>query len=434
MTQSRIRIAVSWFFIVATIVIIQIILIRRNSNISSVDSASIIQIQMTGKYFVGIKQFPRQTPMLEKRLSQLEQGIINSKGHNIALANIPILAEVSGKDAALHELSRMAEDPDRVADGKNIPVFLKLYNDGSSSLDSDQLLILKDYGWVGRLALSQDKPDTDPERRKVLRSAFIMVTLMGMLTIAAVAVLLAGLVLFIIAIVQGIKGKLKSHLIIPDTQGSLLLETFAIYLVLSTVLPLLLVVIFPGFRNGGILMSIMAGLLPILWPLINGAGWKDYRTALGWNRGKGFFREVGAGIVGYIAGLPLMVVGVIVVMILTRYAGQTPTHPVVFDLSRSPLFIFLLASVYAPFTEETLFRGALYGYLRKSLPWVVSGIISSFIFAILHPQGWVAVPVLGVIGFNLSVIREWRGSTIAPMTAHALNNGSLIGILIISLA
>ena len=431
MNRSKVRAAISWFFIIAAIVLIQFSIRYRTSGNVSADSAASIQIQISGKYFVGAKQIAGHNPMFEKNIAQFKQSIRSSQARK-QLASIPILCELSGRDAALQELNLMADDPDSVADSSNIQAFLKLYRDGSASLDSDQVSVIKGYGWIGRLALSYDKPDSDTERQSVLKSASYTVLFLGLMTIAVLVVLLAGVTLFIIAIVRTIKGNIKSHLVMPESPGSLLIETFALYLILSSVLPLLIFFILPGFKNGGILMSVIAGFLPMLWPLFCGTGWKDYRTSLGWYRGKGFFREVGAGITGYITGLPLLVLAIYIVMILAKYFGVTPSHPVVFEL-RGPVLWILLACVYAPFVEETLFRGALYGYLRRYLSWVVSGIVSCLIFAILHPQGWVAVPAIGVIGFNLSVIREWRGSAIASMTAHALNNGSIMIMLILLL-
>lgn len=434
MTRSDVRVAVSWFCIVVAVLLIQYTVNRSSSNEQSADTSSIMQLQMTGKYYVGAKQIAAQNPVLEKRLFQLEKDILNNLGRTNHLSGIPLIAELAGREEALNELKRMASDPDKIMDGKNLPLFYQLYHDGGNSLDSDQVGTLKKYGWIGRLALTQDKPDSDPERKAVLQSAFRMVMLVGLLTILGVAVIVGGLVLLVIAIVQVIKRKITSHLVMPERPGDLLLETFAIYLVLTTSLPLLFMMVAPEMRYGGIAVSILAGLIPITWPLLQGSKWKDYRDAIGWHRGRGIFREVGAGIAGYIGGLPLMVLALVVVMMLVKYTGKTPSHPVVFDLSRKPLYLFLLACVYAPFVEETLFRGALYGYLRRNLSWAGSAVISGFIFAVLHPQGWVAVPAIGTIGFNLSAIREWRGSAIAPMTAHALNNGSLLLILVISLA
>jgi membrane protease YdiL (CAAX protease family) len=434
MNRLKVHVAISWFLIIATIIFIQFTIYRRSADGSQVDSVMNMQIQISGKYFIGIKQLAGQNPLLINRLSQLEKEFKNNQSRNRYLSSIPVLAELSGREAAIQELKHMAANQAGVIDSKNLPIFYRLYTDGSASLDLNQLFTIKEYGWVGRLALSQDKPDTDPERKAVLTSAFHMVMLLGLLTMMFMVTLICGVILFIIAIVKGVKGKIKSHLMMPENPVNLLIETFAIYLVLSTVLPILMHIIVPDFKNGTIPASVFAGLLSILWPLIRGIKWKTYRETIGWTRGKGIFREVGAGIAGFITGLPLLIMAFVVVTILAKYTGATPVHPVVFDLSKSPLYLFLLACVYAPFAEETLFRGVLYGYLRRSFPWLISGIISSLIFAVLHPQGWVAIPAIGAIGFNLSTIREWRGSAIASMTAHALNNGSAIMILIITMA
>lgn len=90
------------------------------------------------------------------------------------------------------------------------------------------------------------------------------------------------------------------------------------------------------------------------------------------------------------------------------------------------ILIMGLACIWAPIVEETFFRGVLFGYLRRRLHWSLAGISTAFLFAVIHPQGWIAVPVLATIGFTLSAIREWRGSIIASMAAHSLNNGAVL--------
>jgi len=69
-----------------------------------------------------------------------------------------------------------------------------------------------------------------------------------------------------------------------------------------------------------------------------------------------------------------------------------------------------------------MFRGVLLHHLRQRWPFLVSAPIVSFIFAMLHPQGWIAVPALVAIAMVLAGLREWRGSLIAPMAAHGFNN------------
>ena len=42
---------------------------------------------------------------------------------------------------------------------------------------------------------------------------------------------------------------------------------------------------------------------------------------------------------------------------------------------------------------------------------VLSATISGFVFAAIHPQGWVAVPALMGLAYAFAVIREWRGTS-----------------------
>ena len=423
MSRSKYWLAVIWFSIVGSIVLVQSGQYK-GTMYKPTSSKPDLVIELTGRYYVGVKHLLAGNPALKNILPQLEQAFRKIHRNGIQLSSIPVLAELPGRETALRELRRIAENQDKVTGAGDITIFQKLYTEGSDALDSEERLTLERYGWLGKLALSQDKPDTDPERRAVLKSASRTVLILGIYLISIIVFLLGGLVLLIVAIVRWIKGKLKSRLLIPDNPGSPLLESFAIFSVLSIVIPFLILKIAPGFSIAAFISYILFMLLSIPWLLIHGAGWKDCRTALGWNLGKGFFREIGSGILGVIAGLPLLFCALIAGAILSRLTGVVPhQHPGINALGRSPILLFIAVCVWAPFTEETLFRGALYGYLRRSLSWVVSGIISGLIFAMFHPQGWVAAPVLGTVGFILAAIREWRGSNIASMTAHAMING-----------
>jgi hypothetical protein len=80
-----------------------------------------------------------------------------------------------------------------------------------------------------------------------------------------------------------------------------------------------------------------------------------------------------------------------------------------------------------------MFRGALFSHLRARVGWWVSAPVVSLIFAAIHPQGWVAIPVLGAIAMVLAGLREWRGSAIAPMVAHGVNNAVAVSVMILML-
>jgi membrane protease YdiL (CAAX protease family) len=433
--SAKVSVAVSWIFIIGTIALSQIP-IYRNLRLPSEYSTPDLQLQITGKYFVGMKHLFEQQPLQKKLIVQLGHNFQKYQGTKKSLSHIPILVELSGRDAALLELKRIAEDSGAVGKARDLLLFQQLYREGDASLDSQQLLALKTYGWIGRLALSQNKPDSDPNRKAVLQSAVRMVILMMVLTMGILMTAGAGVILLTIAIVLRKRGKLSSRLTAPEIADNALLEAFAIYLTGFMALPALIQKFFPGFRIGAIILAMLAVMMAILWPRFLGSAWKNYREALGWCRGRGVFREVGAGIVGYISGLPLLLGAAAVSMFLARYTGKIPVHPIVNEVSRGPLHMLmwgLMACAWAPIVEEIFFRGALFGHFRRHLPWATSGIITSLIFAIIHPQGWIAVPVLAVIGFNLSAIREWRGSLIASISAHALNNGSVSLLLMLTL-
>ena len=90
-----------------------------------------------------------------------------------------------------------------------------------------------------------------------------------------------------------------------------------------------------------------------------------------------------------------------------------------------------------PIVEETMFRGVLYRHLRRSRPrrwpfflsFLASAFVVSFVFAIIHPQGIVAVPLLMSLALGFCMMREWRCSLLSCMIAHGLNNALVISLV-----
>ena len=92
--------------------------------------------------------------------------------------------------------------------------------------------------------------------------------------------------------------------------------------------------------------------------------------------------------------------------------------------------MIFVACVLAPLVEEIMFRGALYQHLREIGPGLAkwasvafSVLVSGFVFAAIHPQGWLGVPVLMSLATAFALSREWRGSVVPAMIAHGINNG-----------
>ena len=84
--------------------------------------------------------------------------------------------------------------------------------------------------------------------------------------------------------------------------------------------------------------------------------------------------------------------------------------------------MFLFGCLLAPVVEELIFRGAFYHYLRCRYSVPVAVAVTAILFAVIHPQGLVAVPLLATLGSVFALVREWRGSIVATITAHAFNN------------
>ena len=163
--------------------------------------------------------------------------------------------------------------------------------------------------------------------------------------------------------------------------------------------------------------------------------WGDFRRRIGWCGGRGFGREIGAAAVGYIAGWPIIGLGILLTVLLSKLTGDQPIHPIVLSAARGGVIelivIFVLACVWAPLLEESIFRGAMYGHLRQRWGAAASILITAFIFAAIHPQGIAGVPAIMSIGIVLAMVREWRRSILPCMIVHVVHNGLAMGAVVL---
>jgi membrane protease YdiL (CAAX protease family) len=337
---------------------------------------------------------------------------------------VAILAgETLGAEAALKRLDEISEAS--TAETADILVLQVIYGHVSGKLDpEDKTDLIQRHGYVGRLAAAYGVP-ADMEPRKTLQSEAFWFT-MKLSFIGVGLVILMGLSIagFIFAIVWYSKGKIRSAYVSRASWGSPFLEAFALYLVLFVGLGLALRSVGPLSLQWTWLALL---ILPVVWgwTVLRGTTSEERRRAFGWHRGKGFWREVGAGLAGYVAGLVVVAIGCLLTLLLVQITGSRAASPIVNELGGGPwrlVGLYALSCVFAPFMEETMFRGLLFHHLRQRWSWVISAALVSVIFAMLHPQGWVAIPALTAIAMVLAALREWRGSLIAPMAAHAFSN------------
>jgi len=268
-----------------------------------------------------------------------------------------------------------------------------------------------------------------------------------------VCIFLAGAVALLVLLYRMAVGTKKPAFEpIAEGQKAIVLgETFALWLgffllctVIAATLPIALNMASPDAvgENGSLVLSLAAmyaSLLALAWPSVRGLSWRETRELIGLHKGAGVLREVGAGVVCYITAVPILLFGLIVYFLLSLVAQlirgdqPPPSHPAVEMLSSAGpmgvVLLYLLASVTAPIVEEIAFRGLLFSHLRgvvapriRFVSFAVAALVSSFIFAVIHPQGVLFVPALGGLAVGFCLAREIRGSLIAPMVAHGINN------------
>jgi membrane protease YdiL (CAAX protease family) len=102
------------------------------------------------------------------------------------------------------------------------------------------------------------------------------------------------------------------------------------------------------------------------------------------------------------------------------------------------LQVFIFGVVLAPIIEETMFRGVLYRHLRElsrglrmAISILFSATVASFVFAVIHPQGWLGVPLLMAVAYMLTLAREWRGTLIPGIVAHAITNAVSMSVILL---
>jgi membrane protease YdiL (CAAX protease family) len=137
---------------------------------------------------------------------------------------------------------------------------------------------------------------------------------------------------------------------------------------------------------------------------------------------------------GIAAGLAVWVVNRLVVIVYVLLTGD-PSNPqasLTENANSTPGLLALLAAgaILVPIAEESLFRGVLFGGLRR-YGFVVAMLTSSVVFGLAHGISIVlpAAIILGAVG---AFLYEKSGSIWPAVISHAVNNAiifSLVAVL-----
>jgi membrane protease YdiL (CAAX protease family) len=366
-----------------------------------------------------------------------------------------VAAEVQGPEEALDRLSTLAEDlPEGTALRADTTDLAILYTDGPDALPQDARdRLLDHHGFFAEVALTHGLPDTDPARAPLVEGGTVLLAVFGTLGLVFGGAILAGCVLFVVGIALIATRVLRPRFRVPEPGGSVMLEVFCWF-----VGGFLVVSLGADFVRGLVqnanpdatwpnyipLLAQWLLLLAPLWPLLRGMSKAELAERIGWNTGSGLFKEMGFGVLAYLAGLPLFLGGValtlglmtLVEILLGSDNAAPPTSPVVEMVAGgSPLalvLLFLLATVWAPLCEELVFRGALQRHFRGRLGPIAAALAAAACFGFMHGYGPLFVFPLIALGTVFSLMRELRGSLIPSITAHALHNGTvLIAVLVL---
>ena len=135
------------------------------------------------------------------------------------------------------------------------------------------------------------------------------------------------------------------------------------------------------------------------------------------------FSDIGlalAGVFGYLAFSAILTA----LFSVFPWFNLTENQPLLYSTLISPLnkvFAAIALVVFGPILEEVIYRGLIYGKLRKKHSLITSILIVSILFGFLHGQWNVGVDV-----FALSVVaclmRETTGTIYAGIILHILKN------------
>jgi membrane protease YdiL (CAAX protease family) len=434
----------------------------------ALERADLVTMRLQARYMIGLSQLPL-IPMSGPFVLEQAEENLNRGPYAQRLRFVVLAGELGGPEEALQRLDALQElrqqgltatrEQEQLA--RDLRALYEEYQKGEDHRDPARALTPEQseqlrtrLGWFGQLALHPSGGPEPEARQELLWGA--MRTAVGALAYISLLLLLAFVGLFLLVLVGALwfVGQLRGGLVLGSGHGGVYAEMFALYMLLFFGLSFAARWVPAGqFRlllAGGITLATLAVLA---WPVLRGVPWARVRRDLGLYAGRKPVLEPFLGPATYVACLPLVILGILTMLGLTMLRNRLGWGPGPFEPSGNPshpiitgagggwvvyLQMFLVAAVIAPIVEETMFRGALYQHLReatgragKVVSVLLSALCSSFLFAVIHPQGILAVPVLMALAVGFCLAREWRGTLLPSMIAHGINNGLAVLLLIV---
>ncbi len=372
------------------------------------------------------------------------------------------------RDLAMKALDDAAEGPTNPTTGekdetkgvneddllRDMAVARRVYEAGSAKdagiTDFEARLLKERHGFIGDLTLSFNDPAKAAARRDFLSGGGFIIAFSLLFIAGFVGLVVAGIALLVVMLVAKpgvmILARESPNAPTPVRGGSLPIEIATLFIACFLTMALLLGVAralapdSPAVGLAAITVPWAITALLLVYPIIRGVSWSDYRRTLGLTSGRGVLREAAWGVLGWVAAFPLLlcavfaslVLGAIVELLFGSRGEPNMRIPEVLAHADvvSVLMLFALMTLWAPITEELVFRGGLFRQLSPRMVPIVAMLLSSVCFTIVHPYPvYLMLPVF-TLGAMFAFLRHWRGSLIAPMVAHAMNN-ALVGVMVL---
>lgn len=137
----------------------------------------------------------------------------------------------------------------------------------------------------------------------------------------------------------------------------------------------------------------------------------------------------------WLIGLSIMLVSNLLISLIN--GGKIPSNEknVRELLERVPVYMFFQVSIYAPFTEEIIFRKSIRNIFRNSLLYII---VSGLIFGVMHVFSDISmISILyiipyGVLGGAFAALYNKTDNIFSSIFVHSLHNTFAFLILIIS--
>ena len=434
-----------------------------------ISGAELMNVNLMGRILIGQSELaPQEKSSLVGQLGQFNTGPVEQRYCYAIFTNELESAEIAieklkATDAKVKEFDyELSADQTRLREiiGQLLQKYESGQLDSSIIPKADRDFLTSSLGWCGDLALVPPGTPNKAKRRSVMGRAQSALWIMIGVVVFGIGILLCGFISLAVIFYLTVTGNLQSKMHGQARRGSIYLQTFAIWMVLFVLLQIL-----SGLAASWItdplteqlLMPIafFLSLVVLAWPMVWGISFREVRDDIGLKLGNPF-KEIMAGVIAYMALLPILLCAAVVSVMLaailslmqptSEFGGGTQGgHPIQEDIATGDtttwLVVFFTACIAAPIIEETMFRGVFYRHLRDATHgWRryqsvgFAALVNGLIFAAIHPQGIIGIPLLTTLAVGFSLTRQWRSSLVAPMVMHAINNGLVMCTLFLLLS